>query len=154
MDKVLRETGTVIDDGLHEIFVNAQIKDSTNISELMSCFMEKNVNNPKFPALSEGVTELKETEGGISSMCQIMQRYEEQARQDGIKLGMKQGHQQGLKQGLKQGLQQGEDITLKLVQKLLDSGRFEDANRITYDRDYYNQVKREFALWEKLETNR
>lgn len=32
VDKVLRETGTVIDDGLHEIFINTVIDDGTDIA--------------------------------------------------------------------------------------------------------------------------
>lgn len=76
VDKVLRETGTVIDDGLHEIFVNTQIDDGTDIAELMSCFKQKEVNNPKFPETSAEVTRLKETEGGTTAVCEVMEKYE------------------------------------------------------------------------------
>lgn len=76
IEKVLRETGTVVDDGLHEIFVNTVIDDGTDISDLMSCFMKKEVKNPKFPALSAEVSRLKETEGGAQAMCEVMERYE------------------------------------------------------------------------------
>lgn len=79
IDKVLRETKTVVDDGLHEIFVNTVIDDKTNIAELMSCFLKKEVNNPKFPALSAEVRRLKETERGVESMCEIMKKYEQLA---------------------------------------------------------------------------
>ena len=70
------ETGTVIDDGLHEIFVNTQIDDGTDIAELMFCFKQKEVNNPKFPETSAEVTRLKETEGGTTAVCEIMEKYE------------------------------------------------------------------------------
>ena len=76
VDKVLRETGVVVDDGLHEIFVNTVIDDGTDISDLMACFMKKEVNNPKFPALSSEVTRLKETEGGTQAVCEVMEKYE------------------------------------------------------------------------------
>ena len=76
VDKILRETGTVIDDGLHEIFVNTQINDGTDIAELMSCFKQKEVNNPKFPETSAEVTRLKETEGGTTAVCEVMEKYE------------------------------------------------------------------------------
>ena len=59
-DVFLRKTGKVVDDGLHEIFVNTVVDDGTDISELMSCFMKKEVKNPKFPALSSEVQRLKE----------------------------------------------------------------------------------------------
>lgn len=76
LEMVLRETNTVIDDGLHEIFVNTVIDDGTDISDLMACFMKKEVKNPKFPALTAEVTRLKETEGGAQAVCEVMKKYE------------------------------------------------------------------------------
>lgn len=76
VEKVLRETGTFIDDGLHEIFVNTVIDDGTDIADLMSCFTKKEIKNPKFPALSSEVKRLKETEGGVQVVCEVMQKYE------------------------------------------------------------------------------
>jgi len=79
VDKVLRETGDTIDDGLHEIFVNTVIDDGTDISDLMACFIKKEVKEPKFPKLSAEVTRLKETEGGARAVCEVMERYEKLA---------------------------------------------------------------------------
>ncbi len=41
IDKIIRETGDVVDDGLHEIFVNTTIDDGSDIADLMSCFTKK-----------------------------------------------------------------------------------------------------------------
>lgn len=41
LDNVLRENGTRIDDGLERIFVNTEVKDGTNVSEYMECFLKK-----------------------------------------------------------------------------------------------------------------
>lgn len=79
VDKVLRENGEVINDGLHEIFVNTVIDDGTDIAELMACFMKKEVKNPRFPAMSEEVSRLKETEGGTQAVCEVMEHYENMA---------------------------------------------------------------------------
>lgn len=76
VEKILRETGVFIDDGLHEIFVNTVVNDGTDIAELMSCFTKKEVKNDKFPALSSEVKRLKETEGGVQVVCEVMQMYE------------------------------------------------------------------------------
>ena len=75
IDKVIRETGSVIDDGLEEIFVNTEIFDGTDIAELMQCLKQTSVNSPKFPAITEAVWNLKETKGGASTVCEIMQKY-------------------------------------------------------------------------------
>ena len=79
INKVIEKTGDIIDDGLHEIFVNAQVNDKTEIAELMECFTQKEVNNPKFPKLSGRVTEIKTTEGGATSMCELMEKYNKEA---------------------------------------------------------------------------
>ena len=86
VEKVLRETGQVIDDGLYEIFVNTAVDDGTEIAELMSCFTKKEVKNARFPMLSSEVRRLKESEGGMQVMCEVMQKYERLAvREDHIK---------------------------------------------------------------------
>ena len=85
VDKILRETGTVIDDGLHEIFVNTVIDDGTDIAELMSCFLKKEVKHPKFPILSAEVTRLKETKGGTRAVCEVMEKYEKIAAANAVK---------------------------------------------------------------------
>ena len=72
IDKVIRENGVTVDDGLHEIFVNASVNDGSNIAELMQCFTQKNLNNPKFRAVTRRFKELKETEGGLTVMCKLM----------------------------------------------------------------------------------
>lgn len=86
VEKVLRETGEPVDDGLHEIFVNTVIDDGTKISDLMACFMKKEVKDPKFPKLSAEVTRLKETEGGAQAVCEVMERYEKIAVTKAIQL--------------------------------------------------------------------
>lgn len=85
VEKVLRETGEVVNDGLHEIFINTVIDDGTNIAELMSCFTKKEVKNSKFLALSSEVKRLKETEGGVQVMCEVMQKYEEIAAKNAVR---------------------------------------------------------------------
>lgn len=80
IDKVIRENGKPIYDGLQEVFVNTYVDDGTDIAELMHCFVQREVHNPKFPKLSSRVSYLKEDEGGISVMCEIMERYMDEAK--------------------------------------------------------------------------
>ncbi len=84
IDKVLRETGGVVDDGLHEIFVNTVINDNSDIAELMSCFTKKEINNDKFPALTNEVKRLKTTEGGVLTMCDVIEKERKEARENEI----------------------------------------------------------------------
>ena len=79
VDKVIRENGMVVDDGLHEIFVNTAIDDGSEIAELMSCFTKTELENPKFPAVTSRFREIKTTEGGLNAMCEVMEYYNELA---------------------------------------------------------------------------
>ena len=70
-------------EGLHEIFVNTTIDDGTDIADLMSCFVKKEVSNPKFPVLSNAVKEIKSTGGGESSMSKLMEDLLAEGRAEG-----------------------------------------------------------------------
>ena len=91
MDHVLRETGKVIRNGLEVIFVNTEIFDGTEIAELMQCFMQKTVENPKFPAFSNEVKQLKETEGGKHTMSDVLMNIMERERAEGRNEGVSKG---------------------------------------------------------------
>ena len=75
VDKILRENGSIIDDGSSVIYVNTAVNDGSAISDLMRCFMQKTVNDPKFPRLSERVHQYKNTEKGAAEMCEELERY-------------------------------------------------------------------------------
>lgn len=79
IDKVIRENGEVVDDGLHEIFVNTAVDDGSSIAGLMSCFTRKEVTNREFPAVTRRFQELK-SEGGADAVCEIMERYLKEGR--------------------------------------------------------------------------
>lgn len=73
IEKVIKETVTFVDDGFHEIFVNTSVNDGTNISALMRCMMQKEVNDSHFPKLVNRVKFLKTSEGGKRVVCEIME---------------------------------------------------------------------------------
>ena len=75
VDKILRENGSLIDDGSSVIYVNSAVNDGSAISDLMRCFLQKTVNDPRFPRLSERVHQYKNTEKGAGEMCEELERY-------------------------------------------------------------------------------
>ena len=75
VDKILRENGSIIDDGSSVIYVNTAVNDGSAISDLMRCFMLMTVNDPRFPRLSEKVHQYKNTEKGAAEMCEELERY-------------------------------------------------------------------------------
>ncbi len=65
----------LVDDGFHRVFVNTKVDDGTDIARLMRCFLQEEMNDPKFPRTSERVHMLKHSEGGVKAMCAIMEEY-------------------------------------------------------------------------------
>ena len=78
VDSVIRETQEKIDDGLERVFVNTAVKDGTTISEYMDCFLQKEIDNAKFPELTNRVHYLKHEEGGVNAVCEVMRKYSEE----------------------------------------------------------------------------
>ena len=99
---VIRETQEKVDDGLERVFVNTAVKDGTTISEYMDCFLQKEIDNAKFPKLTNRVHYLKHEEGGVNAVCEIMRKYSEEVAE--------KAYQQGEEAGKKIGKEIGKEI--------------------------------------------
>jgi predicted transposase/invertase (TIGR01784 family) len=64
VDRVVRETGKIVDNGFEEVYVNTVAKDDSEVSELMEVFVDDTAYNSKFPKTSAGKRRYKETESG------------------------------------------------------------------------------------------
>ncbi len=85
IDRIIRETGTIVENGLQEIYVNASNKDGSNISKLMTIFTESNAyDDVLFPATSRRKRYFKEDKKGVEEMCAIMDEIREEGRLEGI----------------------------------------------------------------------
>jgi predicted transposase/invertase (TIGR01784 family) len=73
--------------GFEEVYVNAAVKDGSDIAELMSVFTEDNAYSNKFPKTSEGKHRYKTTEGGRKIMCDIMEKIASKEREEGLTEG-------------------------------------------------------------------
>ena len=99
IDKIIRENGAIVDDGLHEIFVNTTVNDGTAIADLMSCFIKKEFKNDNFPKLSQKVKELKSTEGGANTMSAISETIYAEGKAEGLAEGKAEGLAKGKAEG-------------------------------------------------------
>lgn len=74
-DHTLRETGEVIENGYHEIYVNAEINDGTELAEYMEIFKSPDImDNKKFPNICSSVRYYKEGKGR-NKMCTVVEEY-------------------------------------------------------------------------------
>ena len=131
IDKVIRENGVTVDDGLHEIFVNTSVNDGSNIAELMQCFKQKNLNNPKFKAVTKRFKELKETEGGLTAMCKLM---------DDI---VKEENERVLKEERERAFREEREKNIKRITKMISNGYSkENILELDYTEDEYKEAEK------------
>ena len=78
-------------DESHIIYVNSAVQDETSLGRLMHDLHCADPDEMYSDILAQRVREIKETEGGVDSMCREM----DQIYNEGIKLGEKRGIEQG-----------------------------------------------------------
>ncbi len=84
IDRIIRETGTIVENGFREIYVNAANKDGSDISKLMTIFTESNAyDDVLFPVTSKRKRYFKEDRKGVAEMCAIMDEIREEGRLEG-----------------------------------------------------------------------
>ena len=130
VEKRLRETGALFDDGFNEVFVNTAVNDGSRIADLMSCFTKKELNDEQFPETTAEVQRLKTTEGGLSAMCEVMERYVTEARAE----------------GKAEGKTEGEARLSALIQKLIEARSYDDIAKATSDKTERERLYKEFGL--------
>lgn len=75
VEPTIQETSGMVDNGLHEIYVNTTVNDGTEIAELMQCFTQKKVTNSKFKNFQKRVNYFKEDKEGVEKMSNTFNNY-------------------------------------------------------------------------------
>ena len=83
VDRIVRETGDVVDNGLQEIYVNTKIDDGSDLAELMRIYKERSVfDYQKFPKTSKRKGQFIRNEGGKREMCELVENYARQVAEE------------------------------------------------------------------------
>ena len=85
--KQLGKNGPAYDDGVHIIYVNAEVDDGSRIAKLMEYFKTADPEDDSEGDLSKRVHYLKCEEGGEDVMCEISERIEKRGEQRGEQIG-------------------------------------------------------------------
>ena len=88
------------DNGLHTIYVNAEIDDGTSLAKLMQYLKTAKAGDTSQGALSEYVNYLKSPEGGRATMGEFEKYFREEGRKAGVEEGRKAGVEEGRKEGI------------------------------------------------------
>ncbi len=124
VDRVIRENGRTVANGLEEVYVNSRVRDGSEVSQLMEVFVEDGAYNDRFPVTSAIKRRFKETEEGQDIMCEIMERIRSEAKAE----------------GRAEGRAEGQACINRLHAMLIDAGRFDDLARSTKDAGYQSQL--------------
>ena len=75
IDRYIRETEELFEDGSHIIYVNGNYKGNDEIGQLMSDFHQTDPENIHYDVLAQGVKHFKENEKGREQMCEAVEKY-------------------------------------------------------------------------------
>lgn len=89
VDRVIREKGITVENGVHEIHVNLAVNDGTDIAELMQFFKKSSGTNKKFEILCGRVDYFKQEKEGVKIMATLFEQYVAEERAESLKRGIK-----------------------------------------------------------------
>ena len=120
VDRVVRESGRTLENGLSEVYVNALARDGTDVSALMRVFTEAEAyDEGRFPETSRVKRRLRETEEGRKDMGSVIEEIREEIRAECIAEGIETGRAEGRAEGKAEGIVEG---TLKTLVRLVRDG--------------------------------
>lgn len=101
IDKVVRETGKILDDGMKTVCVNTKVNDGSPISELMQLFTKTEVNETNFPVFTKRMNYIKHSEGGQRYMSELMELYFKEELEASREEGKTEGREEIIQEMLK-----------------------------------------------------
>ena len=119
IDRVVRETGEVQDNGLQEIYVNTKIDDGTDIAELMHIFTDGDAYNfEKFPNVSKRKKQFKESKGGNEDMCDLVENYAKERAE----AAAKEAAEKATKEATEKATKEATEKAICSAKKLFENG--------------------------------
>jgi len=83
VEKSFKGTGIKYEDGIHVTYVNAEVEDGTEVSELMKYFKTTDPEDMSQGDLSNRIHFLKCEEGGFEVMCEMSEKWIAEGRAEG-----------------------------------------------------------------------
>ena len=84
VDRIIRENGTMVDNGFSELYVNAEVQDDSDVARLMDIFTKHDAyDDEMFPITSKRKRLFKTTEEGVNEMCEVIEKYIAEGRSEG-----------------------------------------------------------------------
>ena len=120
-------------------------RDAWAIEDYRKEQMQKAVEQGTAEGMEKGLAEGME-KGLAEGMEKGLAKGMEEGLEKGLAEGMKKGLAKGKEEGLAQGLTQGESRMALLYKSLLADNRISDLQRVAEDKEYRNQLYREYDI--------
>lgn len=130
IDRVIRETDEIVENGVHEVYVNTAVNDGTEIAELMQFFKKSSGMNKKFEKLCDRVDYFKQEKEGVKIMATLFEQYVAEERAEERAEEQKRGIRSTVKMCRKFGqsyemakasvLEEYPDIAENIVDEIID----------------------------------
>lgn len=89
VDRAIRETGDVVENGIYELYLNLAVDDGTEIAQLMQYFKTSVGTNEKFEKLCNRVEYFKHERKGVKIMATLFEQYVAKEKAESLKRGIK-----------------------------------------------------------------
>lgn len=119
VDRILRETGETVENGMTEIYVNAAVNDGSPTADLMKVFTnDESYDRKNFPRVSEQKWFLKNEPEGVSRMSNIIRELFKDELLEARTEASAEGRAEGLEEGRAEGRAEGHlEMLTNLVRK-------------------------------------
>lgn len=116
--RIIEGTDIRLDDGVHEVYINAANEDGTLVSALLQFFLATSSSHTAFPKLSERIQYFKEQKEGIKHMSEVVERLIEQKKKEWQQEAWSGGREEGLELGLGKGEERAKEIVVRNAVKM------------------------------------
>lgn len=121
IDRVISGTDVVVDNGVHELYVNAANDDKSEVADLMRFFISTKTTEEQFPELSKRIRYFKEEQEGVSRMCEAVRNYGDEREQRGQEQERLNMIRQAVKMGMDtETISKLVNLPAEQVQKIID----------------------------------
>lgn len=104
IERRIKETGTVVDNGFYEIYVNTKVDDGSKIAELMQYMKKTEGENENFPKTSKRAKYFKEQQEGGKNMCDAFEQYKKEIMEKAAREAAKEAAKEAAVEFFKNGV--------------------------------------------------
>lgn len=123
IERVIHEKGKIIYNGFHEIYVNAENNDGSDVAGLMSILKSIDVTfDERFPRICGAIQNIKQGKEG-NHMCEAVRKYAEEYAQEYAKEKIIQIAKNMIKNGFTAAsIHDNTELSLNQIQRLMEEG--------------------------------